>query len=86
MSREGLAGTGTLLIDGEAAGQMTSRGMFNVVISWSGLDIGLDRGTTVGDYPSPFIFTGGLSKVTVSLGDDQTLDHAAVGRTTMARE
>ena len=86
MTREGLVGTGTLLIDGQTAGQMTSRGMFNVVISWSGLDIGLDRGTTVGDYPSPFVFTGGLSKVTVSLGDDQALDHAAVGRATMARE
>ena len=65
---------------------MTSRGMFNVIISWSGLDIGHDRGTTVGDYSSPFIFTGGLSKVTVSLDNDQALDHAAVGRTAMARE
>ena len=86
MSRNGLIGIGSLFIDGEPAGQMTSRGMFNVVISWSGLDIGLDRGTTVGDYSSPFTFTGTLSKVTVSLDSDQDLDQHAVANAELARE
>ena len=56
------------------------------MISWSGLDIGFDRGTTVGNYASPFTFSGKLHKVTVDLSDDQELDHDGVGRAEMARE
>ncbi len=56
------------------------------MISWSGLDIGLDRGTTVTDYASPFEFTGHLVKVEVLLHPDQDLDHDAAGQVVMARE
>jgi hypothetical protein len=61
-------------------------------ISWSGLDIGLDRGTTVSDYDGtgrhlgPFIFTGTMHKVTVDLANDQSIDHDSAGRAEVARE
>ena len=76
----------TLTIDGEPAGQVMATTGFATLISWSGLDIGLDRGSPVADYPAPFAFTGALRKVTVSMDDDQTLDGEAVGEAEMARQ
>ena len=38
---------------------------FNTLISWSGLDIGRDRGSPVSHYAAPFEFTGRLLRVTV---------------------
>ena len=59
----------TLSIDGEPAGRIESRlGFFNF-ISWSGFDIGRDRGSPVSHYNSPFEFTGSLIKVTVTMDD-----------------
>ena len=76
----------TLLIDGKAAGCIQSRlGFFNFV-SWSGLDIGRDRGSPVSHYESPFAFTGRLNKVTVTMDDDQVLDGDGIGRAQLARE
>jgi len=76
----------TLLIDGKAAGCIRSRlGFFNFV-SWSGLDIGRDRGSPVSHYESPFAFTGKLNKVTVTMDDDQVLDGDGIGRAQLARE
>ncbi len=77
MKRSGGAGVGTLLINDEPVGTMETSSIFFLLISWSGLDIGLDRGTTVSTYPSPFKFTGELHKVTVLLEDDQALDSQA---------
>ncbi|WP_119419852.1 arylsulfatase [Desertibaculum subflavum] len=77
---------GTLLIDGVAAGTVESEIGFNMLISWSGLDIGLDRGSPVADYPAPFAFTGRLRKVTVTMDDDQSLDGEGVGKAEMARQ
>jgi arylsulfatase len=75
-----------LLIDGMPAGCIESRlGFFNF-ISWTGLDIGRDRGSPVSHYESPFEFTGTLIKVTVTMDDDQTLDGDGVGRAQLARE
>ena len=85
-------GTGTLLIDGEPVGEMMTEKIFWLMISWSGLDIGLDRGTTVadydhtGDFVGPYAFTGQLAKVTVDLDDDQDVDHAKAAETTLSRE
>lgn len=85
-------GTGTLLVDGVEVGRMETDHIFWLMISWSGLDIGLDRGTTVADYDrtgshvGPFEFTGQLLAVTVDLDDDQDVDHDAAGTTEMARE
>ncbi|TNE33608.1 MAG: arylsulfatase [Alphaproteobacteria bacterium] len=75
----------TLLIDGEEAGHAESHLGFFMLISWSGLDIGRDRGNPVSDYAAPFEFTGFLRKVTVLMGD-QTLDGEGVGKAEMSRE
>ncbi len=85
-------GVGTLLIDGEPAGSMETDQIFWLLISFSGLDIGLDRGTTVADYDGtgrhvgPFTFTGRLIKVDVDLTTDQDVDHDAAGSAQLARE
>ena len=68
----------TLLIDGEPAGGFDDRrSASSSFISWSGLDIGRDRGSPVSHYEAPFTFTGKLRKVTVTLDDDQALDAKA---------
>jgi hypothetical protein len=76
----------TLLIDGMPAGRIQSRLSFFNFISWTGLDIGRDRGSPVSKYESPFEFTGKLIKVTVTMDDDQMLDGDSVGRAQMGRE
>ena len=78
--------TFTLIIDGAAAGEVVATTGFGNFISWSGLDIGLDRGSPVAGYAAPFAFTGTLRKVTVTMGGDQTLDGEAVGAAEMARQ
>jgi len=86
------SGTGTLLIDGEPVGTFDTERIFWLMISWSGLDIGLDRGTTVSDYDGsgrflgPFTFTGTLTRVTIDLDDDQELDHGADAANELARD
>jgi len=85
-------GVGTLLIDGEPAGQMQTDQIFWLMISWSGLDIGLDRGTTVADYDGtgrflgPNTYQGELVRVTVDLVADQMVDHEAAGVAELGRE
>jgi arylsulfatase len=78
--------TFTLTVDGAPAGAATTNLGFHTLISWSGLDIGRDRGSPVADYPAPFEFTGKLRKVTVAMHDDQALDGEAVGEAEMARQ
>jgi arylsulfatase len=75
-----------LLIDGEAAGAGETELGFHNFISWSGLDIGRDRGSPVADYEAPFAFTGRLEKVTVTMDAEQTLDGEAIGAAEMARQ
>ena len=77
---------GTLLIDGEEAGSLRTQTGFNNFISWSGLDIGRDRGSPVSDYAPPFEFGGVLRKVTVTLDPAQEIDGEAAGRAEMARQ
>lgn len=86
MKRVGNEGTLTMFIDDIEVGSMTTSNIFWILISWSGLDIGLDRGTTVSDYTSPFMFTGNLIKVVIDLDNDQTLDYHGHSRATMARD
>jgi arylsulfatase len=76
----------TLLIDGATAGGFEAELGFISFISWSGLDIGRDRGSPVSHYEAPFAFTGKLRKVTVTLDDDQALDGASAASATLARE
>lgn len=85
-------GVGSLLIDGVDVGRMMTEQIFWLMISWSGLDVGLDRGTTVADFDrtgrhvGPFAYTGGLVDVTVDLDHDQDVDHDAAGSVELARE
>ena len=80
------AHTITLLVDDEPSGFITVDACFNFLVSWSGLDIGLDRGSPVSDYAAPFAFSGELRKVTVRLGEPAPLDGDAVGAAQMARQ
>lgn len=85
-------GVGTLQVDGAEVGRMQTDQIFWLMISWSGLDIGLDRGTTVADYDGtgrhlgPYVFTGELLDVVVDLADDQEVDHHVAGEADLARE
>lgn len=79
-------GVGTLLIDGEPCGRFETDRIFVVTISWSGLDVGRDRGSPVGAYAAPNAFTGRIRRVVFDLDDDQVLDHQAVGDAETARE
>lgn len=85
-------GNGTLLIDDEPVGHMETQNIFALMVSWSGLDVGYDRGTTVCDYDGsgrhlgPFPFTGNLIKVTVDLMDDQELDSDGVANVALSKE
>ncbi len=76
----------TLLINGEPAGRTESSLGFANFVSWTGLDIGRDRGSPVSHYEAPFTFTGNLIKVTVIMDDDQVLDGDGVGQAQMARQ
>ena len=84
--QEGHHGVGQLLVDGEVVATQATDNIFFLMISWSGLDIGLDRGTAVSHYDAPNIFTGELIQVTVDLADDQIIDGDGVGRAEMMRE
>jgi hypothetical protein len=76
----------TLLIDGEPVGALQTQLGFHNLISWSGLDIGRDRGSPVSHYEAPFEFTAKLLRATVKMHDDQTLDGESVGSAQMARQ
>lgn len=79
-------GTGELCIDNQVVATFETRNIFALMVSWSGLDIGLDRGTAVSFYEAPYAFTGTLRRVTVDLIDDQTLDAEGASRAEMMRE
>ncbi|MEJ7801455.1 MAG: arylsulfatase, partial [Ilumatobacter sp.] len=79
-------GTGTLSIDGEDAATMETDHCFFTLISFSGLDIGLDRGSPVGHYRAPFEFTGTLRRVVVDMDHDQDVDHQTAGAAQLARD
>ena len=76
----------TLLIDGEVVGAARHAHGFNSLISWSGLDIGLDRGSPVSHYTAPFNFTGRLLRVTVTLDPLGAADGEAVAQAELARQ
>ena len=76
----------TLAVDGKKAGEIRTHLGFANFISWSGLDIGLDRGSPVAGYEAPFVFTGKLSRVVVTMDDDQVLDGEGIGAAEMARQ
>jgi arylsulfatase len=76
----------TLLIDGSPVGRIETMLGFPNFISWSGLDIGRDRGSPVSHYEAPFAFTGRLIRVEVTMDLDQMLDGQGVGDAIMSKE
>ena len=76
----------TLLIDGAPVGCIETKFGLPNFISWSGLDIGRDRGSPVSLYEAPFTFTGRLLRVEVTMDVDQRLDGDGIGAAIMARE
>lgn len=76
----------SLWIDDECVAEGACQFGFATLISWSGLDIGRDRGSPVSHYDAPFAFTGQLRYVTVDLKPQQPLDGEAIGRAEMARQ
>lgn len=76
VARSGGGAEVTLMIDGAPAGVGTIPEMARARTGYTGVDIGCDRGLTVGGYRAPACFTGRLSRVDVECADDQSLDHA----------
>jgi arylsulfatase len=76
----------TLLIDGVPAGTKDHAHGFNSLISWSGLDIGMDRGSPVSHYAAPFEFNGRLRQVSITLDPPADLNGQAIGQAEMARQ
>ena len=75
-----------LEVDGTEIGTAPLAHPFVNFISWSGLDVGLDRGSPVGQYEAPFVFTGTLKKVVVTIQPDQAADHEGAAAAVLARE
>jgi arylsulfatase len=67
-----------LLVDGVTAGTGTIPTLARARVGYTGVDIGCDRGLTVGGYPSPAAFSGQLRCIEIEAGDDQWLDAEAV--------
>ena len=84
--QQGDGRTYSLWVDGKRDGVVQTYLGFATFISWSGLDLGHDRGSPVADYAAPFSFTGTLRKVVVTMDADQSLDGEAVGAAEMARQ
>jgi arylsulfatase A-like enzyme len=78
----------TLLIDGAAVGTLDmGRVGLNSQVSFSGLDIGLDRGSPVSHYEAPFCLTGAkLYRVEFTLDPQQPLDYEQIALVTLARQ
>ncbi len=74
--REGDGAVVTLLVDDEACGEGTIALLATARIGYTGLDVGCDRGRTVGDYAAPARFTGRFERIVVVAEDDQVLDLA----------
>ena len=76
----------TLLIDGQPVGTLDCRHGVNMLISWSGRDIGLDRGAPGSHDSAPYAFSGRLHRVVVTLDPLPALDGDAPGQPEMVRQ
>lgn len=76
----------SLLIDGVPAGTLDHPHGFNRLISWSGQDIVIDRGSPMSHYVAPFECTGRLRKVSITLDPLADPDGKAIGQAEMARQ
>ena len=71
-------GTVTLLVDGAEVGSGALPALARARTGYTGVDVGCDRGLTVGGYDGPARFTGRLARVEIEAADDQVLDEAAI--------
>ena len=78
----------TLLIDGVVVGSLDmGRVGLNSQVSFSGLDIGLDRGSPVSHYEAPFCLSGArLYRVEYTLDAQQQLDYDTIALVDLARQ
>ncbi|WP_051551705.1 LamG domain-containing protein [Nocardioides sp. URHA0020] len=75
--RAGPGGTVTLSVDGVEVGAGTIPSLARARTGYTGVDVGCDRGLTVGEYAAPARFTGRFSRIDIEAADDQLLDQAA---------
>ena len=75
-----------LEVDGVEVARAPLAHGFATLISWSGLDIGLDRGSPVSHYDAPNGFTGTLRCVRYTLGPMFSPDDDARARAELARQ
>jgi hypothetical protein len=78
VQRRGKSGLVVLLVDKAVAGEGTIPALARARTGYTGVDVGCDRGLTVGGYPAPARFTGLLRCVEIDAADDQWLDEEAV--------
>lgn len=76
--RRHLAADVTLLVDGVEVGQGVIPALARARTGYVGVDVGCDRGLTVGDYPGPARFTGDLKRLDIVAESDQWLDKQAI--------
>jgi arylsulfatase len=76
--REGAAAAVRLLVDGVEVGSGRIPALARARTGYVGLDVGCDRGLTVGDYTGPARFTGDLRRIEIVAEDDQWLDPVAI--------
>ena len=75
-------------MDGEVVGSLDmGRIGLNSQVSFSGLDIGLDRGSPVSDYEAPFCLSGAkLYRVEFTLDPVQKLDYEQIALVEISRQ
>lgn len=76
--RLGESGSVRLLVDGLVVGRGTIPALARARTGYTGVDVGCDRGLTVGGYAPPARFTGHLRCIEIEAADDQWLDEQAV--------
>lgn len=76
--RTGASALVELWVDGAEVGRGAIPQLARARVGYTGVDLGCDRGLTVGGYPQPAQFSGLLRYVDVTVEDDQWLDEAAI--------
>jgi hypothetical protein len=78
VTRIGEGAVVALVINGAEAGRGEIPQLARARTGYTGVDVGCDRGLTVGGYPAPSRFTGTLRRIEIEVEDDQLLDHVAI--------
>lgn len=76
VTRVGVGGLVSLLVDGAEVGSGTIPTLARARTGYTGVDVGSDRGRTVGGYDGPARFAGRLGRIEIDAADDQLLDEA----------